>query len=593
MPRNPMQLRIEADVRRLLRRATNPFLLASCPLAQALCEATAIPNPQSALRHAIDGAFGQGLREPRLRQMLLSAIEDGEGRVTNPNRFEVSKRHLQRRRAKAVAILALHIRRLIGLPELATIEEENEAAADPLETIAELVSSIEPATASQLLRLNGPHSAADAGMLAIRERVDVGADVDEIAGEFNGAIAAPLVAVLSAQAKEISGRQNEAAQELWPLFGRFGRDSVETPDMRFELEWLAFLRARHRGDARRMERVARSLKRLALNRASWLLRALAAQAEAKIRCGLLREADELLDEIDRRGLRNFAILDLACSSALRSEVLLQQGDDASAERLATGSYLVLRGRHIAASRCQTTIARARLRMGKAWSYAERPSGTSECAWDNLSLAVESARHSMAAGDGCGGARIAQDVYKIAMCRRYEGVAARAAAAVAFAFEPATPERREWSARALSHLLVARDRSISCDLFPFEAECNESALFNLIYQALLTAIPQLRIRSDSPAGAARSFLRDLYHYVVGMPSTREFDESIRRLDVSAPAFAQYLRYFADDAFDIFEPLIQAIVAMDQRADAERRLGLAMRAVAMLIQPRQDLRQYLVG
>lgn len=597
--RDQMQLRMEADVRRLLRRAANPFLLASCPLAQALCEATGIANPQAALRYAIDGAFAQGAADPRLRQMLLSSIDHGESAIKGSDRLEVSKRHQLRRRAKGVAIVALHIRRLIGVPQLILADDESTAAADPLETIAELVSSIEPAMASRLLWLNGPNGAASAGMLAMRGRADVGVDPAAIASEFGVEISLPLVTVLSAQAKEINGTQDGTKEELWPLFGRFGRDSVETPEMRFELEWLAFLRARQRGDARQMERVARNLKRLSLNRTSWLSRALLAQAEAKIRCALLPEALELLDEIDRRGLRNFAVIDLAYSSALRSEVLLQQGDDASAERVAAGSHVVLQNRHFAEWRCQTTIARACLRLRRPWNFEGMRSDLRPDAWDLVALAVERVRHTIAAGARDGAP--AREVYDVTVRRGYEGLAARAAAALAAVYEPKTRERRAWSLRALEHLLAVRDRSTGCDLFPFDRDSAEEksvldvddAMVDLVYAALIAAIPQLRPESKSALQAARTFVLRLFDFVVGAPSAHDVDETIHALDSAAPSFAQFLRHFADDAFEILDTSFRAIVAMPRRADAERRLNLAMRSLTMLIQPSDGLRRFLVG
>jgi hypothetical protein len=553
-----MQQRIEAEVRRLLRRAGNPFLLGSCPLAQALCESTGIANPRSALRHAIDGAFAQAPRELRLRQMLVSAIENG-GVSALGGGFEVSKRHLQRRRAKAVAILASHIRGIIGVPQLVITEDEG-PAADPLDTIAELIAGIEPGLASQLQELKDP----------------------------NGATASPaLAAVRHEQAAEIDGAQVAAAEELWPNFGRFDRDGADTPETRFELEWLAFLRARHRSDARSMDAIARNLKRLALDRASWLMRALLARANAKICCGLLEEAAELFDEIDRRGIRNFAVIDLAWSGALRGEHLLQQGDDVSAERLASGSFLILRGRHFAAPQCQATIARARLRMGRAWSCEDGDLHGS--AWGGLLLAVERARHSIAAGDSAGAEALARNVYEAALARGYDGVAARAAAVLG---EPLL---------ALSHLLVSRDRSVACDLFPFDQNTagsslladRDAAIVELVHTALVAAIPQLRTPSARETAAARTFLCGLYAYALGAPRARDFDESISQLDSSAPSFAQYLRHFSDDAFDILQTLVTAIVPTPRRADAEHRLRLAARAVVMLIEPRGNPRHFVVG
>ena len=66
---------LESEVRRLLRRAANPFLLAANPLAQALCEATTTSDAQAALRTTIERAFRGGFQERRLGEMLLRSIE--------------------------------------------------------------------------------------------------------------------------------------------------------------------------------------------------------------------------------------------------------------------------------------------------------------------------------------------------------------------------------------------------------------------------------------------------------------------------------------------------------------------------------------
>lgn len=591
-PRDGMQLRMEADVRRLLRRASNPFLLASCPLAQALCETTGIPNAQAALQYAIDGAFQEGAREARLRQMLLSSLNDGTPASDPTELTRVSKRHFQRRRAKAVSILALHVRRLIGGPHLAAVDDANAAAADPLETIAELVSSFEPAMASQIFRLGGPHSAASANMLALRDRVDVGADLDGVAGEL-GDISLPLVAILNAQARLISGRHADGAEQLWPLFDRSRQDSTGTLEMRFELEWLAFLRARQRGDARQMDRIARSLRRLAANRAAWLLRALLALAEARIRCGMLHEAVAMLDEADRRGLRNFAVTELACSSALRSEIFLQQGDDAAAERLASGAYVVLRKRHFAAWRCQTTVARARLRLGRAWSCPDDLAELSETAWDRVALSIEHSRHRLAEGDAREARSEAREALAIAAARGYDALAARAAATLAATYERGA-KKRESSLQALSLLLATRDRSVACDLFACEEAACDRDLTALLHDKLVNAIPQLRPHSGRETDAAQRFLDRLRAQAVnGSLPPQEFDRAIEALDSQAPSFAQYLRHFLSDATDIVETLFAAVVAPQHRSEMQQRLKTALRSLADSMRPDDNLRRFLVG
>jgi hypothetical protein len=120
--------RLEADVRRMLRRAHNPFLLSANPLAQALCETTGIASPKGALESVISGAFSEGFQESRLRDMLLSTVKvSQESKPPEPS--SISRRHLQRRRAKAVAILASHIRNVFGAAMIVAVEGEGDAAS--------------------------------------------------------------------------------------------------------------------------------------------------------------------------------------------------------------------------------------------------------------------------------------------------------------------------------------------------------------------------------------------------------------------------------------------------------------------------------
>jgi hypothetical protein len=603
-PTVPSQPRFEAEVRRMLRRARNPFSLSANPLAQALCETTGIANPQGALESVIAGAFGKGFPESRLRDMLLSSVKAAR-ESEPPDASRVSRRHLQRRRAKAVAILASHIRKVFGVATLVSVEDQSDAVTeppfDPLDAIAELVSNIEPAMASRIFRLGGPQSVANARVLLVRERAEMGADFDETE-IFDRCEDRSIVSVLRAQAQLISGKENAAEGALWPLFGRLTRGPSNPTEIAFELEWLTFLRARQRGDAHQMDRVARNVKRLAGDRPPWVLRALLADAEAKIRRGRLRDATSTLDAAERRGLRTFALTELACSSALRSEIAFQGGDDAAAKRLATGAYFVLRTRHFGAYRCQGLVARARLRLGESWACPQDIGALELPAWDRVALNVEIARHLLAAGDAKRSRACALEAFQIAADRQYAGLAARAAATVGATFGTTTQQRRAWRLRALTHLVVTRDLSVGCDLFAQEQRelsaalrCGpESELAGLIYDGLLTAVPMLRAESHVEGHASRVFLCALITSVFG--HTREsdrFENAISALKTNAPSFAQYFVHFAEEARAVIHTVLQAIAQPNARAKAEYHLDAALLAVAEQVWPRDNFRQFLVG
>jgi hypothetical protein len=587
----------------MLRRAGDPLRLSANPLAQTLCEATGIANPQNALESVIAGAFGRGFQELRLRDMLLASVK-----VTlesePPDVLRLSTRHLQRRRAKAVAILASHIRKVFGAPTIAAVEDRSDAITepcDPLDAIAELVSNIEPAMASRIFRLGSPQSVANARVLVMRERTNKAADFDETEASepFEDR---SLVAVLRAQSQLVSGKADPAEGDLWPLFARVARGANNAPEVPFELEWLAFLRTRQRGDAHQMDLVARNLKRLAGDRHPWVLRALSADAEAKIRRGRLQDAASILDTADRRGLRSFALTELACSSALRSEIALQRGDDAAAERLAAGAYFVLHSRHFGAYRCQALVARARLRLGESWICPQDIGELALPAWDRVALNIEVARHLFAEGEVERARTYALELFQIATDRNYAALAARAAATIGATFGTATKRRKAWRVRALAHLAVTRDLSVGCDLFALEKHdppaalrCEpESDLIGVIHGGLVTAVAMLRADSQAEAQASRNFLSVLVSSVL-----RHAHESDRlsnasaALEMEAPAFAQCFVHFSSETRAVIHTVLQAIVEPGERARGEYHLDAALRAVTERVRPRENFRQFLVG
>ncbi|MGA8099201.1 MAG: hypothetical protein WB810_11135, partial [Candidatus Cybelea sp.] len=322
---NRVQLQMEAEVRRILRRANDPLRLAGFPLAQRLCAATGISSPQEALGHVIDSAFKGIWPDARLRNLLLTA--DLGGRVPRSDtarRLQVSVRHLQRRRARAVSLLASHICKLVVAPGGGPPEENDSPAVDPLEAIAELVSELEPAVAAGILRLNGARLGEKAAMLAMRASVEAGNDLEALGQPV---AFSPLVATLRAQSKTINAKEAEAERELLPIFASAARDLTQSSEIRFELEWLAFLRARYRGCARQLELVATNLNRIAHNSPAWKARATLAQAEAKLRSGRIQDAGALLDQGERLSVQTFALRQLASSSLLRGEIALHRGED--------------------------------------------------------------------------------------------------------------------------------------------------------------------------------------------------------------------------------------------------------------------------
>ncbi|HEX4013135.1 MAG TPA: hypothetical protein VHX17_04490 [Candidatus Cybelea sp.] len=546
------QPRFEAEVRRLLRRAKDPLFLATSPLAQALCNATGIPNAKQALISTIDGAFAHRAKESRLLALLRAPVT-GAAEVELPDALRVTRRHLLRRRAKAVAILAAHIRQLVGPTSDAMPAPWVEKIVQPLDTIAELIS------------------------LAVRERVETGTFDDKVT-DLKGSINPALYSVFAAQARQIAGTGGSGSGvELAPA------EPSYTAEIRFELESLALLRARHGGNVRALDAVARNLRRLAGDRAPWILRAVLAQAEASIRRGRFQEAGTLLDAVDRAGATSFAATELVCASMLRAELAFAQNDAALAERLASAAYYVLRGRHLGAYRCQTILARARLRLGARWS-PPADAGTLETpAWDRVALDIETARHLAATGESARARNAAKEAFQIASERGYYTLAARAAATLG-ALQRGK-ERRGWYLRALALAMPTRDRLATLDLFALDDSLTGvlgtqplDDLVGVLYEGLIAAVPPLG-GCEAPAG--REFLAWLIARSFG--ETRHVSASAAAVDAlvaNAPALARYVAYFSADVSEVLGSVMQAVAGVGERSKIQYRLDETLREVERL-------------
>jgi hypothetical protein len=560
----------EAEVRRMLRHAKNPFLLASNRLAQAISEATGIPNARDAIRQVVETAFGCSFQERRSCELLLESLDERPRPAAQADAFEVSKRQFHRRRARAVASLAAHVRRILDRPVGRV--GAGQALADPLEAMADLVSNIEPAIASEILRLS------------TRKAPDV---------------PAALAAILEAQLQELAGdgRAIEPGARVSMLAGTTLADT----EIRFEREWLNFLRARNAGDAVRMDRISRNLTRVASDRSPLVLRASLAQAESKLHRGCLDEASQILDETDKRSARDFAVTTLASSTLLRSELALCRADDAAAERLASGAYLVLRGRHYDSFRCQRALSRARLRLEQPWPWPEDADALRETAWDYVALVIERARHLLAAGDLETARSVAIGALETAQARGYRSLCARAAATIGATFLRETRRKREWFARALRHLLVTRDRSSGYDLFAFEKRGAYAAVFSrdetlfvtVLYDALLRTIPHLRPVSDRQREIARGLLAQLARVALGVTAGFDaFEKALEAAGDECPPFVQYFNYFGDDASEVVHAFFQAVAGFEERSRTEYRTSAALRLMAAAPARMANLRAFIV-
>ena len=593
---DPSLRQLEATVRRMLHRASDPYRLAAFPLAQALCEATGIANAQAALRHVVDAAFGSGERQMRLRDLIVAAdLEGRASRSEHARELALSRRHLQRQRAEAVAMLSVHIRSLIGGLHVGAFDDKA-GPGDPLDALAGFVSHVEPEVAAKLYALSGTSAPSKCDLLELRGRLESGGDTGAVAFERFAGPARSLAAVLCAQADERSGLQARAKADLQPVLVSSDRGACES-ELRFELEWLAFLRARHRGDACELARIARNLRRIAQDRADWSSRAMLAQAEAATRRGALREAQTHLDDATAIAIRAADVCLLALACCARGEMELEREDAAQAERLASGAYVTLRGRHVDAYRALATVARARAKRSRPWSRPREIDDLPATAWYRIALDVEWARSSYEDGMVALAREQAESAYAAATAIGAAVLAARAAATVAAACDGDT--RRTWTVCALSHLTATRDWSAVHDTFvdlPVRSHGADVQTFaddlaGVLYAALLQLIPQLGLDGDGSAGAARGLLRALCAYALDARAGDVLEAATAAVCERAGSFAFFASKFAEDFEDIVLLPLAAIAPKAARADVERRLRGALAHLWSVVRP--GARQVLVG
>jgi len=587
-------VQIEDELRGVLRQGHDSAALGSHPLSQAICSSTGIADPRDALRAVIRGAFAGAGRETRLRDLLLRGIEQRESVSSIQESLGVSKRHVHRRKTKAIAIVATYLKELLD----SSIEEQPERESlDPLERIAELVAHARPDLAASLCRLDvSLSSAAKSARLSLRSRAERAIAIVS-PRDFSSQAGPLLPAIFAAQSEETNGRAGRLNSELWSLF-RAERQFTALQEARFELGWLGFLRARHSGKVREIDSTAKNLRRLAGNQPHWGRRSLLASAEAALCSGKFTAAGPTLDAAEQNALAFFAITDLASAALLRGELALVRGEDADAARLASGAHLVLSGQHANQYRCQQLLARAHLRLGQRWL---RPDSRllSRVAWGHVALDIEAARHDLARRNVQKARSTATVAFHSCRERGYLSLAARAAATLGGTFAEDLDTKYRWYLQALGYLMITRDRSVGCDLFAFDqddvaskfCDANFINLASTIYSALISSFPILR--SEESMKSVHRFIDALVAATLNPVSRTRFRNAALALGREAPWFAQYFIYFVEDIAQLLHALFQAIVEMKNRQRAEYNLNTLLRELSGLLRPPSNPRNFYVG
>jgi hypothetical protein len=482
------QRRMAKAVLYMLHRVRKPYDLARAPFADALCRATGIPSAASALRFVVEEALpGNDARTDRLRGLLLWDFSSEENLGKVASRMHISRRHLQRFRAEAVSAVAYHVRKLLGT-RCAGDGAEQVRTGTSLDHLADLAAVVEPGAAATIHQLTGAGVSESLQLVRLRAALEQGSAIGDEAYANHPGVPRAVVAQFVALSNEMNGHP----QSDLPLAPESSQRY--SPAMRFELEYMAFLRARQRGFVLEMQTIAASLRRLAGERGGALPLALQCQADANLRAGDVANAHLHLDLAGRLTFSRNDLRQFAAATMLQSKIALYENDTRRAEELASGAYAVLNRHHRDAYACAVLISQARRQRGAPWRPSLDASRLPRGSWDRIAVDIEHARHLTSEGRRKRAARLAARAFAFASAAGFEGLAARAAG-VMYGITAAGPRRDEalrWRADAVARLLRTQDRLLCVGLLAGDEPpmAADEQLLDAMYRRLCVFVPQM-------------------------------------------------------------------------------------------------------
>jgi hypothetical protein len=558
---------VERSLRWLFRRVATPAKIAADPFARAICRATGVANPANALRDIVFAAVrGSDAIESRQRDVLLALSFEGRDVATVAERMHFSRRHVLRVKSEAIATVAEYVR-----PLLASDSGEDAArpmSGDPFEDLAEMVSKAEPKVAASISRLGEFATSARSQLLALRAKVEQGAELDASAyGDFPK-VSSALVSACIEFSRESNGAEPLAIDVRTTLAGPNQFDDAT----KFEIEHLAFVRARQCDRPLEMRAVALNLARLAAVGSGAAGKALLCRADASLRLGDIADARALLEQSGRLTFHRNDVQLFAATMILNAKIALFEGDAERAEDLAVAAGIVLQG-HRDAYVCHMLIAEARLSLGRAWAPPEEAAALRPASWNRIAMDVEHARTLVRCGDAVRAAEIAQTVRERACARGYAGLATLAAATLAACAVAAGDggETRLWDGETLAGVMETNDFLLAarvCRARPLPRGVRE-AFAGVIRRRLCLSIPQMLRDDDDQRAAFEAFVMELLALLDdGAKPLSTLDGAMERVSASESAFAYFGPRTVDDVERVAS--LAAIVLADGRQWAGRNV-----------------------
>src|SRR5438445_6065394 len=164
----------EREVRRLLGGLRRPELLANDSLARMVCDVTGSETVVQAMQKVISDAFlGQGAGGQRMAQLIMMSDLDAELTQNGvASELGLSRRQYFRYRARAIAIIAQHLHRLLGSAT---------RGATSLPMLARLAAESAPPIALKIYDLIDAKLDPEHALRRMSVAVDAGADITESA----------------------------------------------------------------------------------------------------------------------------------------------------------------------------------------------------------------------------------------------------------------------------------------------------------------------------------------------------------------------------------------------------------------------------
>ncbi len=560
---------VERSLRWLFRRTAAPAKIAGDPFARSICRATGVANPANALRGIVFAALGGNEAiEARQRDVLLALSFEGRDVSSVAQRMHFSRRHVLRVKSEAISTVAEYVRTLLA-SDAEELAEAPQMSGDPFEDLAEMVSKAEPKVAASISRLGEFATSARSQLLALRAKVDNGIELDASAYAEFAKVPEALVSACVEFSRESSGADPISIDREAALLAGPNQFDDAT---KFEIEHLAFVRARQCDRPLEMRAVAHNLARLAAVGSSAAGKALLCRADASLRLGDIADARGLLEQSGRLTFHRNDVQLFAGTMILNAKIALFEGDAERAEDLALAAYIVLQG-HRDAYVCQMLIAEARLALGTAWGPPDEASGLRPNAWSRIAMDVEYARTMLRDGDVRGAVGVATSARSRAVSLEYVGLKTLAAATLAACAAARGDDAgaRRWDVDTLAGLLETNDFLLAagvCRARTLVAGVRED-LASVVRRRLCVSIPQMLADDAGQRAAFEAFVMELLKVLAdGSRPLSSLDNAIERVCASESAFA----YFAPRTVDDVERVasLAAIALADRREWAGRNV-----------------------